>query len=77
MKLQDNAKYEGVNGNNPQEDKKVVQEEKSQAETHVEEVNLEEMLSDNKEGFDVSLNDLMSVANINENLSDSNDVELL
>ena len=77
MKLQDNAKYNIENKNNSINNKEVIKSETKDTDNHVEEINLEELLSDEKEGFDVSLKDLMSVANINDNLPSSENVELL
>ena len=77
MKYQDNAEYNIGKRNESIDNKNVVKTEIKEKNDNVEEVDLEELLSDDKEGFDVSINDLMSVANINDDLASSENVELL
>lgn len=81
MKLDNSAKYENMKredkGNN---DLNSFNNDLTTKKEKPEEVNLEELLSSNKEGFDVSLSDLMSVAKVTDEIvknSNNNNIELL
>ena len=81
MKLDNSAKYENMkrehNGNN---DLNSFNNDLTTKKEKPEEVNLEELLSSNKEGCDVSLSDLMSVAKVTDEIvknSNNNNIELL